>query len=546
MVIYFGFNNLEAMICCNYLITKYSKQEATETCVFELPEEVVMLRKYIRICTIIYVLVLALAVLLFNTYIKKYDTAILYISAAGLLIVGILEFTISYGENRKEKSNDEISSINKDSANNSILKSHSNDKKATEDINVFVKKIENIKNDLGKKSEELEIIRELSEVITSTFDVQTIIDYIYKVYNKFTHCDRCLICFNDKDTNQLTCKYEFGENSLGIIGATFAEDSIITICYKTKKPVLKTGIIIKARNIEGDKLAIPLNVTGETYGVIFIEGGTPGVFENANVNFLESVAIYAAIAIKNAELFNDVYIQKQEIEALYEQAASVNEELNSYIDELSVTKEELRVKNATLMEFNDEMQTGYLETVMALSNSIEAKDSYTRGHCQRVMEVACEIANRIGCNEEEIETLKYAAILHDIGKIGIHAFILNKEGTLNDIEYSEIKKHPLIAYNILKDIKFLGKGLDAILQHHERYDGSGYPYGLKGNDISKLGKILCVADAYDAMTSDRPYRSSMGDDAALMEIERCKYTQFDPEIADVFITMCRENMNSFS
>jgi putative nucleotidyltransferase with HDIG domain len=192
------------------------------------------------------------------------------------------------------------------------------------------------------------------------------------------------------------------------------------------------------------------------------------------------------------------------------------------------------------------VQTGYLETVMALSNSIEAKDSYTRGHCQRVMEVACEIANRIGCNEEEIETLKYAAILHDIGKIGIHAFILNKEGTLNDNEYSEIKKHPLIAYNILKDIKFLGKGLDAILQHHERYDGSGYPNGLKGKDISKLGKILCVADAYDAMTSDRPYRSSMGDEAALREIEKCKYTQFDPEIADVFITMCRENMNTFS
>ena len=206
-----------------------------------------------------------------------------------------------------------------------------------------------------------------------------------------------------------------------------------------------------------------------------------------------------------------------------------------FIKELDKTKKELNTKNIELKKLFDEMQYGYLQTVMSLANSIEAMDAYTRGHCQRVMEISCEVARVLGLTKEEIEDLRYAAILHDIGKIGVSTNILNKNGSLNEEEFKEIKKHPEIAYNILKDIKFLNKALDGILQHHERYDGRGYPNGLRGNEICIFGRIMCVADAFDAMTSDRPYRKGMQVEAAMKELERCKGTQFDPDIVDMFL-----------
>ncbi|WP_459076745.1 HD-GYP domain-containing protein [Herbivorax alkaliphila] len=213
------------------------------------------------------------------------------------------------------------------------------------------------------------------------------------------------------------------------------------------------------------------------------------------------------------------------------------EALSAYIKELDKTKKELNRKNNELIRFFDEMQYGYLQTVMSLANSIEAMDAYTRGHCQRVMEISCELARVLELDDVQIENLRYAAILHDIGKIGISPNILNKNGKLNDAEFEEIKKHPQIGYNILKDIKFLKEAVCGILQHHERYDGKGYPNGLKGNEICVFGRIMCVADAFDAMTSDRPYRKGMRVEDAMRELERCKGSQFDPSIVNMFLNL---------
>ncbi|MEN8905876.1 MAG: HD-GYP domain-containing protein [Clostridiales bacterium] len=218
-------------------------------------------------------------------------------------------------------------------------------------------------------------------------------------------------------------------------------------------------------------------------------------------------------------------------------------ELNKYIMELGSAKEELREKNNELTKYYDEIQKGYLQTVIALSNSIEAKDSYTSGHCQRVMDISCEIAKRMKFKDSDIEELRYAAILHDIGKIGISADIINKIEKLNNNEISQIKNHPTIAYNILSGVEFLNKGLNAILEHHESFDGKGYPNGLRGKEISVFGRILCIADAFDAMTSDRPYRCAMNMEKAINEIDKCKGTQFDPEIADIFIEMIKQIVN---
>lgn len=396
-------------------------------------------------------------------------------------------------------------------------------------------------NRLKEKEEELEVLREASGFISSTFDINTLVEYIYKIFNKFTKCDRYIICFVDKEHNKLICKYEYGNYTCNNIGKVMGEDSTtITRCFKSKETSVRINVAMKERDIFGDKLALPLNVSGELEGVIYIESSIPGSFLDINIKFLESISNNFAVALKTAELFNDIVNQKQEIEALYEEAAAVNEELNSYITSLNNAQEELRIKNEELIAINNEIHTGYLKTVMALANSIEANDSYTRGHCQRVMEISCELAKKMGYEDHEVEDLRYAAILHDIGKIGISASILNKEGKLTEEEFDEIKKHPFIAYNILKDVDFIKDGLSAILQHHERYDGRGYPNKLKGEQLSVFGRILCIADAFDAMTSDRPYRQGMPVSDAIEEIERCKGTQFDPCIADIFIKMNAE------
>lgn len=386
---------------------------------------------------------------------------------------------------------------------------------------------------LLEKQNQLEALRATSEKFNSTIDMHSIVKYVYEVYKKFTGCDRCLICIKELDTQDIYCKYELGDKIFGEVGKFYGTESTITKCLRTNSVVVKYNINIEKRGIAGDKIAIPLSISDEQLGVIFIETPVKNSFRKANLTFLKSIANYAAVAMNKSQLFNDVFAQKQEIEALYEQTAAVNYELNLNIDNLNSTKEELKEKN-------EELNTGYYHTVMSLVNAIEAKDEYTSGHCQRVMEISCEIANSMKLSENLIQDLRYAAILHDIGKIGISATILNKTEKLTESEFEEIKKHPQISYNILKNVEFLGEGLRAILEHHEKYNGSGYPNKLKGEEISLLGRILCVADAFDAMTSDRTYRKGMTMEHAIDEIERCKGIQFDPQIADLFINMIKE------
>ena len=392
------------------------------------------------------------------------------------------------------------------------------------------------------QKEEMETLRSVSSLITTTFDVEVIIENIFRAFNKYTNCDRSMISFYDNEKGQLICKYEYGDVTLDEVGQILMDDSTAKTCYETKRTIISNDVYIKTRKTQGDKLAIPLVDSEKQIGVIFMETGKPGIFKKVNKGLIESLASYAMIAIKNAELFNNIYMQKQEIEALYEETTAVNEELNNYIEDVNKTKEELKSKNEELLNYYNEIKRGYLQTMMALANSIEANDPYTAGHCQRVMEISCEIAKRMGFANDKIESLRYAAIVHDIGKIAVRPEILNKGSRLNENEYDEVKKHPIIAYNILKDITFLKNSLSAIVQHHERYDGTGYPRKLKGNQISVFAKILCISDAFDAMTTDRPYRKGMSVDKAIEEIEKGKDNQFDPVIADIFISFLQEVM----
>lgn len=182
-----------------------------------------------------------------------------------------------------------------------------------------------------------------------------------------------------------------------------------------------------------------------------------------------------------------------------------------------------------------------LQMMQTLATTIEAKDEYTRGHSYRVAEYAALIAKELGWSQDEITNLKHAAHLHDIGKIGIPDSVLNKPTQLTENEDNLLKKHTIIGAEILKDVTLIPHVVEVTRNHHEHYDGSGYPDGLAGTEIPIYARIIAVADCYDAMNSRRIYRNALSQDEIYEEILKNKGTQFDPEIADIFLTLLTEN-----
>ncbi len=182
-----------------------------------------------------------------------------------------------------------------------------------------------------------------------------------------------------------------------------------------------------------------------------------------------------------------------------------------------------------------------LNSIMQIVRIMEAKDVYTAGHSIRVASFCEQISRKLRLNEYDIEILNNLANLHDIGKVQIDLSILNKRWKLSKADWVEIKKHPIVGYDIVKEIDFLKGKADAILYHHERIDGKGYPFGKEGKDIPLFAKILAIADAYDAMTSDRPYRRALTKQESIDELEKNKGKQFDIEICDIFINIIKED-----
>ena len=180
-----------------------------------------------------------------------------------------------------------------------------------------------------------------------------------------------------------------------------------------------------------------------------------------------------------------------------------------------------------------ELHEAYAATIAVLADAIEAKDAYTRGHCEGVSRLAVEVAERLNLSAEQLESARYAALLHDIGKIGVPDGILLKPSKLMPEEFSIIQKHPQIGRDIVSRVAALSNLSDAILHHHEKWDGSGYPDGLAGEGIPLLARIVGAVDAFDAMTTPRPYRSPVEIEEAVAEMRRCSGTQFDPQIVEL-------------
>ena len=204
---------------------------------------------------------------------------------------------------------------------------------------------------------------------------------------------------------------------------------------------------------------------------------------------------------------------------------------------------EIKRINEELSASNEKLEQAYLDMIQTLRYTVEAKDLYTRGHSDRVSEYSVLIGEKLGLSEDEIKTLRIGGLFHDIGKIGIPDKILLKTEKLTDDEYSEIKNHPSIGAHILGASSVFNNIIPIVKHHHERYDGRGYPSGLNGEEIPYMARIAALADTFDAMTSKRSYRNALELNVVVQEIERCKGTQFDPKISDIFLDILKNEFD---
>ena len=210
----------------------------------------------------------------------------------------------------------------------------------------------------------------------------------------------------------------------------------------------------------------------------------------------------------------------------------------------------MAIRNAQLfkeLEYElDRKHQLFIRTTVALAAAIEAKDHYTHGHTSRVTNLSIEIAQRMGIKAKKnfdgkfLENLQISSLLHDIGKIGVPEHILNKRSSLTVGERNRIKEHPMIGVNILKSIKELEGAVSGVRYHHERFDGKGYPEGLKADQIPLIASIITVADSFDAMSTDRPYRLALNKTDAINEIRHLSGQQFSPQVTDTFLELCQE------
>lgn len=250
--------------------------------------------------------------------------------------------------------------------------------------------------------------------------------------------------------------------------------------------------------------------------------------------------------MQNYEEVNSVF---KNFDRMAHKIRTREERLQAYNEELIAANDEIRNMYNTINKNEKDKKRQYISIIGTLLNLIEMKDEYTGGHSKSVTNYAIMIAKKLNEDygmELDIEKVEVSAILHDIGKIGIEKDILNKPGRLTDEEYQTIKTHAFKGYSVIRNIESLKDESVIVKYHHERYDGKGYPEGIKGDNIPIEARIICVADSFDAMVSDRPYRKGMPIEAAIAELEKNKGTQFDPFIVDVFVDILRNKKLNFN
>jgi HD-GYP domain-containing protein (c-di-GMP phosphodiesterase class II) len=369
--------------------------------------------------------------------------------------------------------------------------------------NLLATSVENVRItlDLERHIDEVSVLFEISQSITSTLDLDEVLDSIVSFSIEMINALRCELRLLDNTGEALEVKASRGLSKSFLASKAIKKgESLIGTCFEKRRPVSVTDIrklnndpflgLMRKEKIAG-LLAVPIILHNKSIGVITIYTSKPKNFSQSEIDLLSTFASQASIAIENAKLYAD-------------------------------------------------MKEQYMSMVMALAAAIEAKDSYTHGHSTKVMEYAVKISKEIGLDNDQIETVRYAGLLHDIGKIGVKDVILSKQGKLTEEEIAELHKHPEYGANIMERVAILKDIAPLTLYHHERYDGKGYPLGLKGTEIPLGARILAVADTYDAMIADRPYRKAFPFEYVKKEMFKAAGSQLDPTIVKVFFEILKK------
>ncbi len=347
--------------------------------------------------------------------------------------------------------------------------------------------------ELSRIVRDLYMLQQIGQEISSILDLETLLSCIVKHLKESLNYERAAVALIDFNRNELTVRaaeLPYPKHLQPKLRVKIGQ-GITGYVAKTGEPYIANDVSKNHHYYVFDKktkseVAVPLKVGNKVIGVINIESYQKNQFSERDIELLTLVANQASIAIQNSQLY-------------------------------------------------DSLKQSYLDSIKTLVSALEAKDPYTSGHSERVRHLALRIAKKLKLSEEEIEELNYAGYLHDIGKIGISDALLTKSSPLTKEEYEAIKEHPRIGHNILKHAHHLAGACEIIHYEHERYDGSGYPKGLKKNKIPIGARIIAVADAYDAMITDRPYRKALSKkEAAARLLESCG-TQFDPKIVRIFL-----------
>jgi len=357
------------------------------------------------------------------------------------------------------------------------------------------KTIESLNKRLNKKVKELSLLYSISESMNvSQMSSDDLFDRIVGVATELVEADGASLLVFDNASNKLIVEAVKGNGLNWKIGSAITIDEnspwkdvikgkhfIINKVKGCQKKLDKRGV-----NKSNSSVFIPLKIKDNVFGVLNVLNKlNGGKFGHEDIHLLLALVRKASLNIENTILYESMY-------------------------------------------------SNLINTLQSLVAAIEARDRYTQQHSQRVTQLSVKIAEEMGCSQDEIDTIKFAGILHDIGKISISDSILLKKGKLTQKETRVVQTHPVIGEKILQPLGLLPAERAIVRYHHERWDGKGYPDGLAGSEIPLLARIIAVADSYDAMTSDRPYRLAKDNSKAVEELIRCSGTQFDKDIVEAF------------
>ncbi|MBI5587465.1 MAG: GAF domain-containing protein [Deltaproteobacteria bacterium] len=354
--------------------------------------------------------------------------------------------------------------------------------------------------DLSRKIEVIQAMHEIDMSILSIREPRDILETAARMVGKLLFCDRATIALVDRERGGFIYAAGYGLSSLKKDAFVRFEDTMCTEVVRSGRPQY-TANLNEVKDLcplerlllkEGylSHIRVPLSLKGEVIGVLNVGAKRTAAFHPEDLSTLEKLASQISVALDNSRLLSD-------------------------------------------------LKDLFIGTVKTLSKAIDAKSPWTSGHSERVTEIAIGIGAEMGFEGDELKDLELAGLLHDIGKLGTYEYILDKPGRLTEEELKIMRQHPAKGAEILAPIKELKRIVPAIRHHHESYDGTGYPEGLKGESIPLGARILTVADTVDAMGADRPYRKGRTRDEIMAELKRCSGTQFDPAIVDAYLRILK-------